>query len=189
MAQAQYGTLRLLTIPQTPAEAPQSEVAGKWVCCSPEAAAAFSAVGFHFGEPLDLVGFDVHLQRVVIAIELCRCERHQIVVRRAPVVCFDDVVADSAVERIDQHADQGRRRRLARAAGVGRRVLCKSSGRQTLCLSRIGVRGDRVVGLWILDHLHRASYAECESEPGPGSGEEGSGFLRLAERNCGDGDS
>lgn len=50
--QARHSQLRLLTIPQTAANTPQNEVAGAWSACTPEAAAAFSGVGYHFGQHL-----------------------------------------------------------------------------------------------------------------------------------------
>ena len=54
IAQARHSRLRLLTIPQTAADTPAQEVPGRWAQCTPESAAMFSAVGFHFGKQLHL---------------------------------------------------------------------------------------------------------------------------------------
>jgi len=44
--------LRLFTVPRTPASCPVADVSGGWATCTPESAAAFSAVAFHFGKHL-----------------------------------------------------------------------------------------------------------------------------------------
>ena len=52
IAQARHSRLRLMTIQGTTANQPQSQVAGAWSCCTPESAAVFSGVGYHFGKRL-----------------------------------------------------------------------------------------------------------------------------------------
>ncbi len=52
IAQARHSKLRLMTIQGTTANQPQSKVLGQWKCCTPESAAVFSGVGYHFGKRL-----------------------------------------------------------------------------------------------------------------------------------------
>ena len=50
--EAKYPSIRLFTVPRTPATEPQSDCNAKWVECSPETIAEFSAVAFYFGRHL-----------------------------------------------------------------------------------------------------------------------------------------
>ena len=47
--QADYPQLRMFTVEKKPSALPTSELAGRWVVCSPETASDFSAVGYYFG--------------------------------------------------------------------------------------------------------------------------------------------
>lgn len=49
LAQAGHPLLRLMEIPKTIALTPQEDVPAAWARCTPESAASFSAVGYHFG--------------------------------------------------------------------------------------------------------------------------------------------
>lgn len=52
IAAADHPQIRLFTVPQKTAQAAQTEVAGKWVACSPETVRRFSAVAYWFGRAL-----------------------------------------------------------------------------------------------------------------------------------------
>lgn len=52
VAAANYPQIRHFLVPQKPARAPQATVAGKWVVCSPQTVAEFTAVGYFFGRDL-----------------------------------------------------------------------------------------------------------------------------------------
>ena len=49
IAAAKYPSIRLFTVPRTSATKPQADCKGKWVACSPQTVAGFSAVGYFFG--------------------------------------------------------------------------------------------------------------------------------------------
>ncbi len=52
IAAANYPEIRLFQVAQRPAARPQSTLKGKWVRCSPETVANFSAAGYYFGRYL-----------------------------------------------------------------------------------------------------------------------------------------
>lgn len=52
IAAAKYPMIRLFTVPRAELDAPVADVKAGWKECSPESAAAFSAVGYYFGRDL-----------------------------------------------------------------------------------------------------------------------------------------
>ncbi|MDP6539574.1 MAG: sialate O-acetylesterase [Planctomycetota bacterium] len=52
VAAADFPRLRMFTFPRTQADEPSTECKGEWVVCSPQTAAKFSAVAYHFGREL-----------------------------------------------------------------------------------------------------------------------------------------
>ena len=52
IAAAKHPKIRLFTVPRVPAAAPVDDVNGRWVACSPQTVAGFSAVGYFFGRDL-----------------------------------------------------------------------------------------------------------------------------------------
>jgi sialate O-acetylesterase len=59
---AQYPALRLFTVAQRVADAPERDVQGSWVVCTPQTAASFSAVAYFFGQEIQRkTGFPVGL--------------------------------------------------------------------------------------------------------------------------------
>ena len=49
---ARNAQVRLYTVPKLKAESPRDNIEGRWVECTPETAAGFSAVGYYFGRDL-----------------------------------------------------------------------------------------------------------------------------------------
>jgi sialate O-acetylesterase len=49
---AQYPQLRLFTVAQRVADAPERDVQGSWVACTPQTAREFSAVAYYFGQEI-----------------------------------------------------------------------------------------------------------------------------------------
>lgn len=52
IAAADYPTLRMFAVNSNIAYTPQTDVKGKWIVCSPETAAEFTAVGYFFGREI-----------------------------------------------------------------------------------------------------------------------------------------
>jgi len=52
VAAAKYPQIRMLQVERTTAETPQDDVKAKWLVCSPETVAGFSAAGYFFGREL-----------------------------------------------------------------------------------------------------------------------------------------
>ena len=46
-------SIRLITVPNKGSQEPLDDFKGKWVVCSPDTVAGFSAVGYHFGQRLN----------------------------------------------------------------------------------------------------------------------------------------
>ena len=55
VAAADFPKIRLFTVPNTVADAPQADCKGRWVECSPKTVGGFSAVGYFFGRELQKV--------------------------------------------------------------------------------------------------------------------------------------
>lgn len=53
LAQANRPSLRLFRITPTVSFNPRDDIQGRWVMCTPETAALFSAVAYHFGNELN----------------------------------------------------------------------------------------------------------------------------------------
>lgn len=52
---AHHPQIRMITVPHVGTQEPQTDFRGKWLVCSPESVASFSAVGYHFGTLLHQV--------------------------------------------------------------------------------------------------------------------------------------
>ncbi len=61
-SQSANGKIRLFTVPNRPANSPETTLNGKWVECNANSVGGFSAVGYHFGKKLnDNTGLPVGL--------------------------------------------------------------------------------------------------------------------------------